>query len=99
MLLNTKLPLIVTKQLVLFFALKKYCSIKFFLNNVRVQFSDQVTHLGVWLNASLKGDDDIQKQVKSLYCAANKLRGTIDQCSPAAKNIILCAYCMPMYAC
>jgi len=25
---------------------------------------------------SLKDDDDIQRQVKSLYCAENKLRGT-----------------------
>ena len=28
----------------------------------------------------------MQRQVKSLYCAANKLRGTFDQCSPAVKN-------------
>jgi len=27
-----------------------------------------VKYLGVWMNASLK-DDDIQRQVKSLYCA------------------------------
>jgi len=32
--------------------------------------------LGICLNASLKDDGDIQKQVKSLYCAANKLRGS-----------------------
>ena len=56
-------------------------------------------YLGVWINASLKGDDDIQRQVKSLYCAANKLRGTFDQCSPALKNTLFHAYCMPMYAC
>ena len=53
----------------------------------------------MWINASLKDDDDIQRQVKSLYCAANKLRGTFDQCSPAVKNTLLRAYCMPMYAC
>jgi len=39
----------------------------------------------VWINAALKDDDDIQRQVKSLYCAANKLIGTFDQCSPAVK--------------
>ena len=53
----------------------------------------------MWINASLKDDDDIQRQVKSLYCAANKLRGTFDQCSPAVKNTLFRAYCMPMYAC
>jgi len=70
-----------------------------FLNGVRVQFFDQVKYLGVWINASLKDDDDdIQRQVKSLYCAANKLRGTFDQCSPAVKNTLFHAYCMPIYA-
>jgi len=53
----------------------------------------------VWINASLKDDDDIQTQVKSLYCAANKLRGTFDQCTPAVKNTLFRAYCIPMYAC
>ena len=33
-----------------------------------------VKYLGVSLNASLQNDDDIQRQVKSLYCAANKLK-------------------------
>ena len=30
---------------------------------------------------------------------ANKLRGTFDQCSPAVKNTLFRAYCVPMYAC
>ena len=58
-------------------------------NNVRkkTQFKlIKVKHLDVWINASLKDDDDIQRQVKSLYCAANKLRGTFDQCSPAVNT-------------
>jgi len=59
---------------------------------------DQMKYLGVCINASLKDDDDIQRQVKSLYCAENKLRGTLDQCSPAVKNTVFRAYCMPMYA-
>jgi len=53
-----------------------------------------VKYLGVCINTSLKDDDDIQRQVKSLYCAANKLRSTFDQCSPTVKNTLLCAYCM-----
>ena len=71
-----------------------------FLNGARVQFFDQVKYLVVWINASLTDDDDIQRQVNSLYCAANKLRGTFDQCSSAVmKNTLFRAYCMPMYAC
>ena len=71
-----------------------------FLNGVRAQFLNQVNYLGVWITASLKDDDDIQRQVKSLYCAANKLRGTFDQCSPAVKNAVLCLLhanvCLPI---
>ena len=70
-----------------------------FLNGVRVQFFNQVKYLGAWIYATLKDDDDIQRQMKSLYCAANKLRGTFDQCTPAVKNTLFRAYCMPMYAC
>jgi len=66
---------------------------------VRVQFFDQMKYLGMWIKASLKDDDGIQKQVKSLYCTANKLRGTFDQCSPAVKNTLFRAYYMPIYAC
>jgi len=53
------------------------------------------------MNASLKDDDDIQRQVKSLYCcAATKLRGTFDQCSSAVKkHSISCLFhvniCLP----
>ena len=36
--------------------------------------------------------------MKSLYCAANKLIRTFDQCSPAV-NTLFRAYCMPMHAC
>ena len=32
-----------------------------FLNGVCVQFLNQVKYLGVWINASLKDDDDIQR--------------------------------------
>jgi len=39
-------------------------------------------------------DDDIQRQVKSHYCAANKLRGTFKQCSPAVKNTLFRRYYM-----
>jgi len=58
-----------------------------FLNGVHVQFSNYVKYLGVLLNASLKDDDDIQRQVKSLYCAENKLRSTFSQCSHAVNAL------------
>jgi len=62
---------------VFFFAQKRIYNLlhqMFFLKGVRAQFVDQVKYLGMWINAS----PDIQRQVKSLYCAANKIRGTFD---------------------
>ena len=41
----------------------------------------------ILLDKSCPIDDNIQRQVKSLYCAGNKLRGTFDQCSPAVKTL------------
>ena len=46
------------------------------MNGVQIRFFDQAKYLSVLLNASLKDDDDIQRQVKSLYCALNKHRGS-----------------------
>jgi len=63
MLLNMKSLLIATKQLVFFFDQKSINNLPHhvFLNDVRVQFFDQVKYLGVWINASLKDDDGIQR--------------------------------------
>ena len=80
MLLNTKSCLIVAKHLVIIFAPKS-------INNLFHQmFSECCTCtilwpseiLGTLLKVSLKDDDDIQRQVKSLYCAANMFWGTFD---------------------
>jgi len=59
------------------------------LNGAPVQFSDQIKHLGVLLNASLKDNNDFLRQVKSLCCAPNKLRGNFAQCSTAVKNSLV----------
>ena len=60
---------------------------------------DQMKHLGVWINASLKDDHDLQRQVKLLYCAANKLRRIFISALLQQKNSLFPALCMPMYAC
>jgi len=41
-----------------------------------IRFFDQAKYLGVLVNASLNDEDDIQRQVKLLHCAVNKLRGS-----------------------
>ena len=48
--------------------------------------------------ASLKDDDNIQRQVKLLYCTANKLKRTLTQSSPVVNTFFL-ACCMTIYAC
>ena len=78
---------------------KQPASSKVFLNVLRVQFSDRVKYLCVSLNASLKDDDVVQRQVKSLHCAAPKLRDIFAQCFIAVKKTQFRAYCMPMYTC
>ena len=53
------------KTIGVLFCPKKYkqpASSNVFLNGVRVQFLNQVKYLGVWINASLKDDDDIQRR-------------------------------------
>ena len=47
--------------MVFFFAQKSINNLphQMFFYGVRVQFFDQVKYLGVWINASLKDDDDI----------------------------------------
>ena len=65
--LNTKSLLIATIGVL--FCPKRYkqpSPSNVFLNGVRAQFFDQMKYLGVWINGSLKDDDDIQRQVKSL---------------------------------
>jgi len=57
-----------------------------------------VKYLGVLIHASLKDDGDIQRQMKLLYCVANKLRGTFDQALLQQKTLFH-AYYRPMYAC
>jgi len=46
---------------------KQPASSNVFLNGVHVQCFDQVKYLCGWINASLKNDDGIHRQVKSMY--------------------------------
>jgi len=54
------------------------------------QFSEQVKYLSVLPLASLKVDTDIQRQMKSFYCTANKPRNNFSQCSTANISTVSC---------
>lgn len=67
------------------------------LGNMTVCFSDSVTYLGVKLNSSLTDNDDILRQVRSVYCAANKLKAKFSKCSLVVKNVLFRSYCTQFY--
>ena len=47
---------------------------KIVLGNLVINFSDSVTCLDVQISANLTNDEDIFRQVRSMCCAANKLK-------------------------
>ena len=94
MMLNPKSLSIATKQSVFFLAQRSISNLlhQMFFQMVYMYNFLTKWNTCVWINASLKDDDAIQRQVKSLYCAVNKLRGTFVQCFPAVKTL----YFMPI---
>ena len=57
-----------------------------------------MTYLGVKISANLSDDEDIFRQMRSIYSAANKLKAEFSKCFYVVKNMF-CIYCMPFYAC
>lgn len=68
------------------------------INNSPVKFVSKVSYLGVYLKSNLRDDEDIARQVRCLYCAANKLKARFAKCSTHVKNILFRAHCMGFYA-
>ena len=61
------------------------------LNGARVQFLNQVKYLGVWINASLKDDDDIQRQSEiTILCSKQTQRHFWSVHSCCKKHFISC---------
>jgi len=71
-----------------------------FLNGVWVQFCDHVKYFGVWLNTSLKDDDDIQTSEITRLCSKEASRHFRSVFSCSTKNFISCLFhasiCLPM---
>ena len=63
-----------------------------------IRFVKTVKYLGVYLDSSLADENDINRQVRSLYCTANKLKQNFIRCSSSVKNILFRSYCMTFYA-
>ena len=58
------------------------------LCNETLNFSKKVKYLDVYLTKTLTDDDDINRQVRSLYCSANQLKSAFSQCSFDVKNLL-----------
>ena len=67
------------------------------LCNETLNFSKEAKYLGVYLTNALTDDDDINKQVRSLYCSANQLKSALSQCSFDVKNLLFKSYCTNFY--
>ena len=62
------------------------------LCNKTLNFSKKVKYLGVYLTNALTNDDDINRQVRSLYCSANQLKSAFSQCFFDVKNLLFKSY-------
>ena len=49
------------------------------------------------VNSDLTNNIDIQRQVKSLYCAANELKHQFSKCNLEVKNYLFQHFFMPFY--
>ena len=69
------------------------------LCNETLNFSKKVKYLGVYLTNALTDDDDINRQVRSLYCSANQLKSAFSHCSFDVKNLLFKSYCTYVHIC
>jgi len=60
-------------------------------------FSEQIKYLGMVFHAWYRDNTDVQKQVKSHYFVANKLRIST-QCLAAVKSLF-CFCCVSIHTC
>ena len=67
------------------------------LCNETLNFSKKVKYLGVYLTNALTDDDDINRQVRSLYCSANQLKSAFSHCWFDVKNLLFKSYCTNFY--
>ena len=70
---------------------------KLLIDNSEISFVQSVKYLGLHIDSDLTDDIDIQRQVKSLYCSANKLKQQFSKCSLEVKNYLFKYFCMPFH--
>ena len=69
------------------------------MNNVCLKYEDCVKYLGYVINKSLSDNDDIDRQMKSIYVKANILNRKFKYCNDAVKIHLFKSYCCNVYCC
>ena len=69
------------------------------LGTERISFVKQITYLGHIICNDLSDDEDMLKQLRSLYCKANTLIIRFSQCSEKIRLLVFQMYCGTMYCC
>ncbi len=67
------------------------------LNNVIIEYVDNVKYLGVVISSQFKDDIDITRQLRSLYASGNTILHRFSACSTPVKLQLLESYCLNFY--
>ena len=68
------------------------------LGDQDVKSVNHCKYLSIILDTESSDDEDIQRQLRYQYCAANKLQASFSQCSNAAENVLFRSFCTRMCA-
>ena len=67
------------------------------LDGTTLKWISDTKYLGVLINEHLKDDDDLRRQMKSIYCKGNTLLRKFGKCSEAVKIQLFQSFCSNMY--
>ena len=70
-----------------------------YLSNQALEYKDSLKYLGVFLSSNFTDDEDVKRQIKSLYCKTNILIRKFYNCSYEVKIKLFQSFCSGMYCC
>ena len=79
-------------------SIRQYTATIFF-ENIPLQYSEHVTHLGHILSSNLNDKEDIVRVVKDMNRKANTVLCTFGSADPFVKCFLIKSYCLSLYGC
>ena len=67
------------------------------LNDITLEYVDNVKYLGVFISGNFKDDVDITRQLRSLYASGNTILNKFSACSKDVQLQVLESYCLNFY--